>query len=244
MPSGRAQTPLNPTVEDIRDETDPSNTKTANEFQFSWPEICVQHENILASHMQMLQALKTQLSVDTEASKLVSTMLERTNKLALQFDGVKSRIIPRVNRSYDSTRTVPGGLGDSARSEPSKSEEGMSRPKRRKRQRVSNDAEREDAPREPLLAEAQRMKRKRLDVAIPGHNEDVFNAMPVPLETEDISDEVQRRLKIKDEQRRKRDAKPEKRKRDRDSLASNASASSLRDTKPRKKFKLTEQINR
>jgi hypothetical protein len=89
------------------------------------------------------------------------------------------------------------------------------------------------------------MKRKRVDAAIPGHNEDVLNSMPVAMETEDISDEVQRRLKIKDEQRQKRDFKTEKRKRDRDSLASNASASSLGNTtKPRKKFKLSEQVNR
>jgi hypothetical protein len=66
--------------------------------------------------------------------------------------------------------------------------------------------------------------------------------MPVSLETEDISDEVQRRLKIKEEQRRKRDAKPEKRKRDRDSLASNASTSSLASSKPRKRYKLSEQM--
>jgi hypothetical protein len=70
--------------------------------------------------------------------------------------------------------------------------------------------------------------------------------MPVALETEDISDEVQRRLKIKEEQRRKRetDVKPEKRKRDRDSLASNGSSSSLLlGMKPRKKFKLGERID-
>lgn len=57
-------------------------------------------------------------------------------------------------------------------------------------------------------------------------------------ETEDISAEVQRRLEIKEEQRRKRyNAKPEKRKRD--SLASNASISSPGEAaRPkRKKFK-------
>lgn len=79
-------------------------------------------------------------------------------------------------------------------------------------------------------------------MAMPGADQDVRDVMPVSLETEDISDEVQRRLKIKEEQRRKRDAKPEKRKRDRDSLASNVSTSSLASSKPRKRYKLSEQV--
>ncbi|KAL4871115.1 hypothetical protein BDV12DRAFT_194761 [Aspergillus spectabilis] len=245
MPSSRAHTSFNPTVEDVWDEPDGINTDTATDPCFSWPEICAQHENVLSSHLKMLQTVKGQVSSDADASRLISSMLERTNKLALQFDGVKSRIIPRVNKGYDSTRMPPGDLNDSGRPAPSRSDEGVVRPKRRKRQRISNEVEQESVAREPLLAEVQRMKRKRVDVALSGHNEDVLNAMPVAMETEDISDEVQRRLKIKDEQRRNRDSKPEKRKRDRDSLASNASTSSLGNTKkPRKKFKLSEQVNR
>ncbi|KAL4883406.1 hypothetical protein BJY04DRAFT_184579 [Aspergillus karnatakaensis] len=242
MPSGRPHKPLNATVEDISDDTEPQPEDPGSNLRLSWQEICTKHENILSSHLKMLEALKDQLGPDAEASSLITTMLERTNKLALQFDGVKSRILPRVNKTSDSTRTASAEFGQT------RSDEGMVRPKRRKRQRISNEGEvereREIEAREPLLAEAQRMKRKRFDVAIPGRNEDVLDAIPVAMETEDISDEVQRRLKIKDEQRRKRDAKPEKRKRDRDSLASNASSSSLGASKPRKKFKLSEQVNR
>ncbi|GFF58178.1 hypothetical protein IFM51744_09463 [Aspergillus udagawae] len=79
-------------------------------------------------------------------------------------------------------------------------------------------------------------KRKRLDLAIPGAEQEVADVMPVALETEDISEEVQRRLQIKEERRKKRDAKPEKRKRD--SLASNGSASASSPggvARPRKK---------
>lgn len=81
-------------------------------------------------------------------------------------------------------------------------------------------------------------------MAIPGANEDVQTAMPVSLDTEDISGEVQRRLKIKEEKRRKKEAKPEKRKRgrERDSLGSNGSASSLGGAKPRKRFKLGGEV--
>ncbi|KAH8429474.1 uncharacterized protein LDX57_007136 [Aspergillus melleus] len=81
-------------------------------------------------------------------------------------------------------------------------------------------------------------KRKRVDVTLPGDDESVRNVTPVSMETEDISEEVQRRLKIKEEQK-KRKANPEKRKRD--SLASNGSASSPGSTsKPKKKAKLTK----
>ncbi|KAF4155442.1 hypothetical protein CNMCM6936_009020 [Aspergillus lentulus] len=120
--------------------------------------------------------------------------------------------------------------------------------KKHKRARVDEDAD-EDV--EVMQAELQLMqaqedrpyaaisrgsKRKRLDLAIPGAEQEVADVMPVALETEDISEEVQRRLKIKEERRKKRDAKPEKRKRD--SLASNGSASASSPggvARPRKK---------
>lgn len=77
-------------------------------------------------------------------------------------------------------------------------------------------------------------KRKRLDVVVSGDDEDVRNVTPVSAETEDISEEVQRRLAIKDEKRKKRDSQLEKRKRE--SLASNGSTSSVgATTKPKKR---------
>lgn len=124
-------------------------------------------------------------------------------------------------------------VSDSSRSNGSKEREREG--KKHKRARVDEDAY-EDV--DVMQAEIQLMqgqedraytaisrssKRKRLDLAIAGAEQEVADVMPVALETEDISEEVQRRLKIKEERRKKRDAKPEKRKRD--SLASNGSAS-------------------
>lgn len=147
-----------------------------------------------------------------------------------------------MSRRSDPVRPTGDGT-DSTHTTPSKPEDGSGR-KRRKRNRLSNtEIESEVEAREPLL-EVQRLKRKRTDVAIPGADDDVQSAIPVSLETEDISDEVQRRLEIKEEQRRKRDSKPEKRKRERDSLASNSSTLSTGGTKPRKKFKLSGGANR
>ena len=81
----------------------------------------------------------------------------------------------------------------------------------------------------------QHQKRKRLDMMMPGGDEDVRNVTPVALETEDISEEVQRRLEIKEEQRRKRSSKPDKRKRD--SVTSTGSTSPGGILKPKKKTK-------
>lgn len=108
---------------------------------------------------------------------------------------------------------------------------------RRKRYRVetdSMDVESESIDTMPVGA-VQDQKRKRLDMMMAGGDEDVRNVTPVALETEDISEEVQRRLEIKEEQRRKRSSKPEKRKRD--SMASTGSTSSPGIAKPKKKTK-------
>ncbi|KAJ9298548.1 hypothetical protein DTO271G3_3515 [Paecilomyces variotii] len=79
-------------------------------------------------------------------------------------------------------------------------------------------------------------KRKRTNGFVPGQDEDVKAIMPVSMETEDISDEVARRLKIREERRKNRNKAPEKRKRE--SMNSNASRLSLEDTtRPKKKVK-------
>ncbi|KAL4787978.1 hypothetical protein BJX76DRAFT_353772 [Aspergillus varians] len=242
MLPNHSDTPLNPTVEEVPDEPANSNASSAPGFRFSWPQICTQHDSVLSSHLDMLQALKDQVSADPSASRVISTMIERTNKLVIQFAGVKKRIVPRIARGFDSTRASSDG-NDFSRTTPSRTEDITAR-KRSKRQRLSNsEMESEAESREPVL-EVQRSKRKRMDVAIPGADEDVQTIMPVSLETEDISDEVQRRLEIKEDQRHKRDSKPDKRKRDRDSLASNTSSSSIGNLKPRKKFKLSEHVHR
>lgn len=62
-------------------------------------------------------------------------------------------------------------------------------------------------------------KRQRTRRKIPGADEDVKDVTPVAMQTEDISDEVERRLKLKEERRRKWNSKLEK-KRKRDSTPS------------------------
>ncbi|KAL3467776.1 hypothetical protein BJX64DRAFT_247441 [Aspergillus heterothallicus] len=255
MPPFHTRPPLNPTVEETRDETDTSTSYDAapSELGVSWPELCTQHESVLSSHIRTLQALQGRLQTlsDREGVKLISSMLGRTSKLCVQFEAVRKHIVPRIHGGVStSSHTSRTSTGDAYSSWSSSKQEDLTASKRRKRARRSNDHEMEPEVREQLLQGAivqpQRSKRKRLDLVIPGDNEDVRNAIPVALETEDISDEVQRRLEIKEEQRRRREteAKPEKRKRERGSLTSNGSVSSLSlGMKPRKKFKLGERIN-
>ncbi|KAL4769048.1 hypothetical protein BDW60DRAFT_219222 [Aspergillus nidulans var. acristatus] len=232
--------PLNPTVDEVHDERDSNDDTRGTDFRLSWPQICTQHDSVLSSHLDMLRSLKGQVSSDPDAYRLISSMIDRTQKLVMQFEGVKKHIVSTTRSS---------GSGSSSGSGPRPSSDSTSRVgeatlrKRKKRNRISNEIEPVREPQLPVL-EVQPAKRKRVDMAIPGADQDVRDVMPVSLETEDISDEVQRRLKIKEEQRRKRDAKPEKRKRDRDSLASNTSTSSLASSKPRKRYKLSEQMGK
>ncbi|KAL4971492.1 hypothetical protein BDW66DRAFT_163647 [Aspergillus desertorum] len=230
--------PLHPSVDEVHDGTDSNDDTHGSDSRLSWPQICTQHDSVLSSHLKMLRSLKTQVSSDPDAYRLISSMIERTQKLVMQFEGVKKHMVSTTRSSG-----FGSGFGSRAPSDSSSRADDVMARKRRKRCRISNEIGPVREPPQPVL-EVQPAKRKRVDMAIPGANQDVRDVMPVSLETEDISDEVQRRLKIKEEQRRRRVAKPEKRKRDRDSLASNASTSSLASAKPRKRFKLGEQIDR
>ncbi|KAL4981788.1 hypothetical protein BDW68DRAFT_171854 [Aspergillus falconensis] len=232
---------LNPTVDEVHEDTDSNDDTRGSDPRLSWPQICTQHDSVLSSHLQMLRSLQGQVSADPNASKLITSMIERTQNLVMQFEGVKKHIVPRTTGNSGSGSCSVSGSRPT--SDSTSRVDDVSVRKRRKRRRILNEIEPVRESPQPVL-EVQPAKRKRVDVAIPGADQDVRDVMPVSLETEDISDEVQRRLKIKEEQRRKRDAKPEKRKRDRDSLVSNASTSSLASSKPRKKFKRDGQADR
>lgn len=100
----------------------------------------------------------------------------------------------------------------------------------RKRQRLSQaTVEGVAVGLEPEKAhEGRSHKRKRLDLVPQDNNdEDTHDRAQEFAGTEDISDEVQRRLEIKEEQRRRRNVGSGKRKRDRDSLTPIESISSL-----------------
>ncbi|RHZ63054.1 uncharacterized protein CDV56_105114 [Aspergillus thermomutatus] len=219
----------------------------------------------------MLNGVKSQVAGDGDSFRLISSMVEKTNKLVMQFRVIKKQLMnsksgPDFGRyserekefDEDEARNPFGGVPEAAgngnsHSASDSSRRNGSKEKGRggnthKRARVDEDVNEDmdvmQAEVQPMQAQEDRAyaaisrssKRKRLDLAIPGAEQEVADVLPVSLETEDISEEVQRRLKIKEERRKKRDAKPEKRKRD--SLASNGSATASSPgvvSRPRKK---------
>ncbi|KAI9930427.1 hypothetical protein ASPWEDRAFT_171055 [Aspergillus wentii DTO 134E9] len=240
---------MNPTVEEAPDEVRAGpNTRgsSAENPQFSWPEICSRHESVLSSHLEMLNSVKDQVLSDADAFRTVSLMVEKTNKLVTQFKVIKKQFVNRPNvfgamLDQPSLSKAQSGHLSSNSTQPSDAQ-ATSAPhstrlkEGKKRSRKSQESMEIDTN-GPIYAHTEgvrKHKRKRLDLAIPGNDEDVRNVTPVSMETEDISEEVQRRLKIKEDRRKKRNAKPEKRKRD--SLASNGSVSSPGErTRPKKK---------
>ncbi|KAE8150699.1 hypothetical protein BDV25DRAFT_153996 [Aspergillus avenaceus] len=153
----------------------------------------------MSSHIRMLNMVQKGVTRDDATFNLVSTMIEKTNRMITQFGVLKKQLQEssgndwrRKSRSTDS----------------------------RKRSRVESMDVESDVP----VGAVQKPKRQRSDMLVPGHDEDVRNVTPVALETEDISEEVQRRLEIKEEKRQKREPKP--RKRTRDSMESAGSPSS------------------
>ncbi|KAB8208693.1 hypothetical protein BDV34DRAFT_190037 [Aspergillus parasiticus] len=236
---------LNPTVEEESEEihTEPPTTETtAPRNRLSWPEICAQHESVLFSHIEMLNVVRNNVS-NGDALQMVAGMIEKTNRLMTQFRVVKKQLISKTGNLEKSSEKPTATANEYRTTSTSSSRDSSKRRRnaskeRRKRYRVESDSmevESESIDTLPVGA-VQYQKRKRLDMMMPGGDEDVRNVTPVALETEDISEEVQRRLEIKEEQRRKRSSKPEKRKRD--SMASTGSTSSPGIAKPKKKTKI------
>ncbi|PWY74965.1 hypothetical protein BO83DRAFT_436968 [Aspergillus eucalypticola CBS 122712] len=199
-------------------------------FQHSWPEISKQHDIMLSSHLEMLHQLKSQVHSHGEEFQLVSNMVDKTKRLIAQFEILKKRVVPKLNTAKPESDTHS-----------SESMSTSSSRKELKKEQLKRHADHMYDPEEdggaaaaenqdPLTARSLAVhssKRKRIDEIIPGADEDLRRFSPVSVETEDISEEVQRRLKIKEEQRRRREtSKVDKRKRD--SLTSNGSTSSAR----------------
>ncbi|KNG80232.1 hypothetical protein ANOM_011509 [Aspergillus nomiae NRRL 13137] len=262
MPQTDERPSLNPTVEEANEElhAEPHTTEsTAPRNQISWPEICAQHESVLSLHLEMLNTVRNNAS-NGDALQMVAGMIEKTNRLMTQFRVVKKQLATDFEYVLCSEEsllplhegnrvTEPGNFGASSEkptatpTSTSSSRDSSKRRRshskeRRKRSRMETDSmevENESTDTMPIGA-VQYQKRKRLDTMMSADDEDVRNVTPVALETEDISEEVQRRLEIKEEQRRKRSSKPEKRKRD--SMASTGSTSSPNGiSKPKKKTK-------
>ncbi|KAJ5650273.1 uncharacterized protein N7484_003996 [Penicillium longicatenatum] len=177
-----------------------------------WAEIFSRHETVLSSHLQMLDEVKGHVS-DDEALRTVSSMLNKTIQAMSQLKFVR-KYTQTSDNPFQSTSTTSKTR---AAESPTPQSTDTEYTARRKRSRTDRDLE-PSASVDPA-EESRSSKRKRdtpsyqLPINPPDSNE-----------TEDISEEVQRRLRIKEEQRRKKEnSQPEKRKRD--SMISNESTS-------------------
>ncbi|RAH87666.1 hypothetical protein BO86DRAFT_7998 [Aspergillus japonicus CBS 114.51] len=248
---------MNPTVEEVDDESRPSlgsgsGDVNAAQQQLSWAEVCAQHESLLASHLALLQQVQGEVPSNGDASRLVTNMLERTKKLMMQFKIIKSKFVRNLN-AEKTLHSNSGSDPSSSRRTSDSSGNGLRARDRVKRARAEASERDEETNAAVLNAEnmstfadpARHHKRKRLMKVLPGGEDDVRSITPVSIDTEDISEEVQRRLAIRDEQRKQRsNAKAEKRKRD--SMTSTGSAPSPGGPtkQPRKRIKAIESYNR
>ncbi|TPR06733.1 hypothetical protein CAN33_0024050 [Aspergillus niger] len=185
-------------------------------------------------------------------------MVDKTKRLIAQFDILKKRVVPKLNTAAPESDTR-----SSESMSTSSSRKDLKKEQLKRHAHHMHDSEEDGGTtaggttaggttaaedHDPLTARSLAVhssKRKRIDEFIPGADEDIRSFSPVSVETEDISEEVQRRLRIKEEQRKRRGT-PKADKRKRDSLTSNGSTSSVRTaTKhPRKKARVGTKWNR
>ncbi|OQE15199.1 hypothetical protein PENFLA_c033G09783 [Penicillium flavigenum] len=212
---------MNPTVEDEVDcshnpKATPKGNPNANET-VSWSEIFSRHEAVLCSHLEMLSMVKEQIAPEVNGFQTVSSMV---NKTVLAMNQLK------IARKHMMSRNATPPTSSSSNPTQSTDTEANIRKKRR---RISRD---NDKARPDPTDEKRAPKRYRDSSPQPGTEQD-GEFTSTSLGTEDISAEVQRRLKIKEEQRLKKE-NPKADKRKRESLASNEGESSIA-SRPRKK---------
>ncbi|RMJ23136.1 hypothetical protein PHISP_05980 [Aspergillus sp. HF37] len=208
---------MDPKIEDAADEALHSTKapSTNGEQAFSWPELLSRHESVLSSHLEFLDSVRGHLETD-EAVRTLSGMVEKTNRLMAQFKVVQ-RQMNKTNPFSEMSTSAPRARRSRSASPRPNDTRRLEEARIRSRSPI---AQPEAGP-----APTTTSRRRRAGRSVLGEDEDDRNAVPESMGTEDISEEVERRLRIKEE-RRKKDynyIKPAKRKRD--SLTSNESKS-------------------
>ncbi|QQK42424.1 hypothetical protein Pdw03_6325 [Penicillium digitatum] len=224
--TSKSKPTMNPTVEDeVGDaHTNPNAQPNANDISVPWSEIFSRHEAVLCSHLEMLSMVKEQIAPEVNGFQTVSSMV---NKTVLAMNQLK------IARKHMVSKTAtPSTSSSSNSSNPTQSTDTEANT-RKKRRRISRDT---DTDRPGATDETRAPKRYR-DSSFQPSTEQDGEFVSFSLGTEDISAEVQRRLKIKEEQRLKKE-NPKADKRKRDSLASDEGESPITSRPRRKRFRL------
>ncbi|KAJ5122358.1 hypothetical protein N7448_003492 [Penicillium atrosanguineum] len=182
----------------------PFNDFQTNTASIPWAEIFSRHENVLSAHLEMLDSVKRHVAQDGEAFRAVSSMVNKTIQTMNQFKVVRKHMTH-------------------ARQTPTPQSTDVELTSQRKRPRTEKERDTTTTESETTWQSEVPVSKRKRDITSHPVAED-FHHTSGSLETEDISEEVQRRLRIKEERRRQKDeVKPEKRKRE--SMVSNESTS-------------------
>ncbi|KAJ5812941.1 hypothetical protein N7447_009964 [Penicillium robsamsonii] len=212
----RSKPAMNPTVEDEVDaNANQKANSNSNDTPIPWSEIFSRHEAVLCSHLEILSMVKEQIAPEVNGFQTVSSMMNKTVQAMNQL---------KVARKHMMSKTAT----PSTSSNPTQSTDTEANT-RKKRRRVSRDNE----TARPEPTDEMRAPKRHHDSSSQPTTEQDGEFTSTSLGTEDISAEVQRRLRIKEEQRRKKE-NPKADKRKRDSLVSNDGESPIA-SRPRKK---------
>ncbi|KAJ5102149.1 hypothetical protein NUU61_004371 [Penicillium alfredii] len=231
-----------------------------NPTPIQWSEIFSRHESVLASHLELLDSVKGHIAPDGDAFRTVSTMARKTVQAMGQLKVVRKHMRTRkkatnLGRYMDlmalldhvsRSAATSSSSGMNAHPTPTPQSTDSEATIRRKRSRADRQhaeitqpenatqpQSHPDSTDKPRAPKRKRPAAAATAASAPGEDA-ARNMTPSSFETEDISEEVRRRLRIKEERRRKEGGGTKSEKRKRDSLASNESASPG-STKPKKK---------
>ncbi|KAJ5710175.1 hypothetical protein N7493_009767 [Penicillium malachiteum] len=226
-----------------------------------WSEVFSRHDTVLSSHLSLLNEVKSQLAADSDTFRAVSSMVNKTVQSMNQSKILRKAMMNQKidafytekSSSSPSNPSNPSAFSQKNRTEPnpsqsqSQSQPQSSEPMRRKRPRTEKDTPPRDSQttvsEDPIAAHrSSKRRRDNPDEPPQDYAQPPQQDYPGEWETEDISEEVQRRLRIKEEIRRKKESsRVEKRKRD--SLQSNEGRSPGSSKHQKKRTKLGDEAH-
>ncbi|KAL1969764.1 hypothetical protein VTN77DRAFT_8317 [Rasamsonia byssochlamydoides] len=234
------------TVEDVQDEAEVANTDSWSEMLSQHESSLSSHLDLVNTLKDRVgqddDASQTISSIIDSAKRLIEQFavikkqfIALSGNQSIQPDGGEKDVREQPRRKIKAMKSRKGPIRSAGKesatgeSEPLNAQNGNGRPSPsttssgetpgslpqklwpgQKRTWTEEDSEAPETA-NPL------QKRQRTRRSIPGADDDVKDVIPVAMQTEDISDEVERRLKLKEERRRKWNSRPEK-KRKRDSM--------------------------
>ncbi|EED12832.1 conserved hypothetical protein [Talaromyces stipitatus ATCC 10500] len=183
------------------------------------------HHSSLSSHLRLIKSLQPDVGADT-----VSQILDSAQKLVDQFTALQKQLASSgIGTSTENpkpktkTPRIPkktNGISGMEKAKSADSTGVSAQGGAGKKRSWDNDLSEGQESSIDYTDNQSSRKRPRTKRKMPGDSDAVEDFVPVALEKDDISEEVEQRLRLKQERRKKLSAEPEK-KRKRDSIESN-----------------------